>query len=257
MPARGGRAVISRWVASGAPSTTVLAPLEHPAVAVAYGGGRHVAQRSPDVGSARPARRSPRPSRSAPARLGGCAAGAVQQTAAHHDGVDVRFDDQRVAECLGDHHEFDRVRRRFRRRPRAGWRRECPVRRRIRARCRAANPVRSWRPFGSCPGRSGSPRNLASPSRSSCCSLLRVKSIGVLQSECRFGEDVALNLVAAGVDRARAVVEVPQRRHRLPRFPADVPVRGRVVFGDRAARARWRVAGRPGRAAPRFPAPAR
>src|SRR4051812_49898887 len=48
-----------------------------------------------------------------------------------------------------------------------------------------------------------------------------------LKPQSRLGEDVPLNLVAAGVDRACAVVEVTQWRDRLPRLAADVPVRRR------------------------------
>src|SRR6476661_4872752 len=76
-------------------------------------------------------------------------------------------------------------------------------------------------------------RNLPSPSRSSSCSLLRLKSIRSpsSKSESRFGQNVALNLIAAGVDRAGAVVEVAQRRDGLPLLAAEVVVRRWLVLG--------------------------
>src|SRR6476661_5848673 len=54
-----------------------------------------------------------------------------------------------------------------------------------------------------------------------------------LQPQSRLGENVPLNFVAAGIDRAGPVVEVAQWCDRLPRVAADVAVRLWLEVGHR------------------------
>ncbi len=150
------RAVIRRCVASGAVIADDLATAEHPAVAITLGGGRGVLPAIARSASPRPARRPRCPRRSAPAARAVVAAGALQQPAADDDRVDVGLDHKRMAQRLGDDHEFDWAaadsadvfgQRGAEDAEFVGERH---------ARCRAASRPRSWPRHGSSRGRNGS-----------------------------------------------------------------------------------------------------
>ena len=102
------RAVISRWVESGASITTIFDPFRTQSVAVACGGGRDVL---PMVTGRRFGRgqRNNRPTGDdlLQYRGGGFSAGAAQESARHHDRVDVGLDHQCVTKRLGNDHDFD------------------------------------------------------------------------------------------------------------------------------------------------------